>query len=128
VRKAGYDNLSLDQLIRMKDHGVDAEFIRRAKSQGFQNLSLDQLIRLRDAGVLDCQARSAWFTKRLRVKLCIMTGTAMPRSYRGTGVSPVNDRRSVRVHWRYSPPARLPGRVGHVGTGSRGSQKALTPG
>ena len=25
-------------------------------------------------------------------------------------------------------PAPLPGRVGHVGTGSRGSQKTLTPG
>jgi len=25
------------------------------------------------------------------VKFCIMAGTAMPRSYRGTGVSPVND-------------------------------------
>jgi len=53
IRKAGYDNVSLDQLIRMKDHGVDAEFIRRAKAHGFQKLSLDQLIRLRDAGVLD---------------------------------------------------------------------------
>jgi hypothetical protein len=52
IRKAGYDNAPLDQLVRMKDHGVDAEFIRRAKSHGFQNLSVDQLIRLRDAGVI----------------------------------------------------------------------------
>src|SRR5439155_24384012 len=30
------------------------------------------------------------------VKFCIMAGTAMPRSHRGTGISPVNDR-AVRV-------------------------------
>jgi hypothetical protein len=37
----------------MRDHGVDAEFIRRAKSNGFPNLTIDQLIRLRDADVFN---------------------------------------------------------------------------
>jgi hypothetical protein len=37
----------------MRDQGVDAEFLRRAKSQGFQDLSLEQLIRLRRADVLN---------------------------------------------------------------------------
>src|SRR5439155_14452371 len=39
------------------------------------------------------------------VKFCIMAGTAMPRSHRGTGVSPVNDwNRSLCLASHLIPP------------------------
>jgi len=46
----GYENLSLDQLIRMRSHEVTAAFIREARARGFNNLTIEQLINLRING------------------------------------------------------------------------------
>lgn len=44
--KAGYHNLTVDQLIALKIHGVDGEYIRQIRAEGFQP-TVDQLLALR---------------------------------------------------------------------------------
>ena len=44
-----YSNVAIDQLVRLKDHGVSASYIRRMKDKGF-DVSLDEYVRLRDRG------------------------------------------------------------------------------
>jgi len=52
MRSAGFENLSIEGLIRLKNHDVDRDFIRRAKVQGFSNATLEELIRLRNRGTV----------------------------------------------------------------------------
>jgi len=40
----------VEQLIRLRDHGVSASYIQKMKERGLTNLSLDELINLRDRG------------------------------------------------------------------------------
>ncbi|HEY4108291.1 M56 family metallopeptidase [Puia sp.] len=47
----GYHNLSLDKLIEMKEHGVNAGFILSFRKMGYGEISPDQAIRLVDHGV-----------------------------------------------------------------------------
>ncbi len=47
----GYTKLSVDQIITLKIHGVDRNFIRQMKSLGFSNLSVDKLAALKIHGV-----------------------------------------------------------------------------
>jgi beta-lactamase regulating signal transducer with metallopeptidase domain len=47
----GYQNLSLDKLIELKEHGVTADYILSFKKMGYNNISPDQAIELRDHGV-----------------------------------------------------------------------------
>jgi len=51
LRRLGYTNLSVDQLIELKSHGVNPEFIEGLKEQGLANLSVEQLLKLRSHGV-----------------------------------------------------------------------------
>jgi hypothetical protein len=51
LREAGYDNLSLEDLRRARDHGVTKAFIQPVKSHGYGMPSLDEVIRLRDRGL-----------------------------------------------------------------------------
>jgi hypothetical protein len=46
----GYQ-LTLDELIAARDHGVDAGYINEMASAGYQHPSLVQLIKLRDHGI-----------------------------------------------------------------------------
>ena len=41
----------LSELRRARDHGVTRGFIQRVKSRGYSNPSLDEVIRLRDRGL-----------------------------------------------------------------------------
>jgi len=45
--------LSAHDVIKAKVLGITPEFIERARSHGFQNLSMDKLVALRNSGVLD---------------------------------------------------------------------------
>jgi beta-lactamase regulating signal transducer with metallopeptidase domain len=45
--------LSTHDVIKAKVLGISPEFIERARSHGFQNLSMDKLVALRNSGVLD---------------------------------------------------------------------------
>jgi len=51
LNAAGFKNISLDKAIELKDHGVSLEFIRTIGNLGFKNISLDDAIELRDHGV-----------------------------------------------------------------------------
>ena len=48
--------LTEDQLIAARVQGVTPDFVERAKKHGFNNLTIDKLIRLKMTGVLDGQA------------------------------------------------------------------------
>jgi DNA-binding winged helix-turn-helix (wHTH) protein len=50
LKTHGYGSLSIEQLLKLRNHGVTAEFIQRMKSQGFPRLSIEQLVKLRNAG------------------------------------------------------------------------------
>jgi beta-lactamase regulating signal transducer with metallopeptidase domain len=51
VQQAGYADVKPEQLIKLRDHGVDARFMQGMKSNGLDNLSLDELVKLRDHGL-----------------------------------------------------------------------------
>jgi beta-lactamase regulating signal transducer with metallopeptidase domain len=48
--------LDVDDIIRARIQGITKEFIERAVKRGFQNLSLDKLIELKEMGVLETPA------------------------------------------------------------------------
>jgi hypothetical protein len=41
---------TVDELVRLADHGVSIAFIERMRQHGYTHLSVDDLIRLRDHG------------------------------------------------------------------------------
>ena len=47
---------TIDELVGAKIQGVTREFIDRAVKHGFQNLSLEKLIQLKEVGILDSPA------------------------------------------------------------------------
>jgi beta-lactamase regulating signal transducer with metallopeptidase domain len=47
----GYANLSVNQLIQLKTHGVSADYIRRLRALGFSNLPLNKLVAFKIHGV-----------------------------------------------------------------------------
>src|SRR5262245_65784036 len=51
LRRLGYTNLSVDELIKLKTHGVTPEFIEGLKNHGYGSLSIEQLLKLRNHGV-----------------------------------------------------------------------------
>ena len=51
LRRLGYTNLTVDELIDLKSHGVTIEFIEGLKSEGLTNLSVEQLLKLRAHGI-----------------------------------------------------------------------------
>jgi beta-lactamase regulating signal transducer with metallopeptidase domain len=51
MRKLGFDNLSINQLVQFRIHNVNEEFIREARNWGFDNLTPNQLMQLRMAGI-----------------------------------------------------------------------------
>jgi len=52
LQAAGF-KLDIDQAIGAKVQGITPEFIQKARSHGFKDLTLDQLISLKQTGVLD---------------------------------------------------------------------------
>lgn len=48
---AGYGNLSVDDIISLKDHGIDAQFLAGLSKSGWEKLSARDLIAMRDHGV-----------------------------------------------------------------------------
>ena len=51
VRAMGFD-ADFEDVLAMKIHGITPEFIDEARSHGFEDLSVDQLIQLKNADVL----------------------------------------------------------------------------
>ena len=51
LRQLGLTDLSINQIIELSNHGVDPDFIMAMRRLGFSNLPLDQLINLANHGV-----------------------------------------------------------------------------
>ena len=51
LQSAGFAHPELEELIRTKDHAVDPEFIRKIHTLGYEKLELDEFIRMKDHGV-----------------------------------------------------------------------------
>ena len=51
VKRSGLRDVAVRDLVRLRDHGVDLEFIRDLTMIGYANLSADDVVRLRDHGV-----------------------------------------------------------------------------
>lgn len=51
LQSAGFAHPELEELIRAIDHGVDPEFIKSIHTLGYEKLELDEFIRLKDHGV-----------------------------------------------------------------------------
>jgi hypothetical protein len=52
IGSLGHPNLSADQLVALRIHGVSSDFIREVQSHGFKNLNADQLIQLKRLDIL----------------------------------------------------------------------------
>jgi hypothetical protein len=50
MARFGYRNLSADDLVNLRIHGVSADYIQSLQRAGMTHLSADQLVRLRLAG------------------------------------------------------------------------------
>lgn len=51
VKRSGMKGVAVPDLVRLRDHGVDLEFIRDLTMIGYTGLSADDVVRLRDHGV-----------------------------------------------------------------------------
>ncbi|MBX7172184.1 MAG: M56 family metallopeptidase [Pyrinomonadaceae bacterium] len=51
MASVGYKNLSIDELIRLKSIGVNAEYVKALRAAGFDNLTVKELVSLRAVGV-----------------------------------------------------------------------------
>jgi hypothetical protein len=51
LARAGYAGLPVDDFIRLAKHGVTVEFIQGLRYLGYDDLSLDEIIRLKQHGV-----------------------------------------------------------------------------
>jgi hypothetical protein len=51
MRELGFTDLSPDDLVELRDHGVNAAFVQEMRDLGFDNLAPDELVELRDHGV-----------------------------------------------------------------------------
>ena len=59
LHKAGYADLTVDEIIELKIHGVDGRFILEVNGAGFGRLTPRQLRELKIHGVSAAQAREA---------------------------------------------------------------------
>jgi hypothetical protein len=50
LRELGYDRLPISDYIKLRDHGVTASYVRRARALFTEKPSVEQLIRLRSHG------------------------------------------------------------------------------
>ncbi len=51
MRKAGFENLTINQLAQLRTHNITEDYIREVRSWGYDNLSLNQIVQLRVANV-----------------------------------------------------------------------------
>ena len=47
----GYKNVPIDDVVRVRDHGVSPEYLADMKELGLKDLTLAQIVRLRDHGI-----------------------------------------------------------------------------
>jgi hypothetical protein len=50
MKEAGYPKISPDDLVSMRIHGVDAEFVKEVRDHGIKDATIDDLIEMRIHG------------------------------------------------------------------------------
>jgi hypothetical protein len=55
----GYKSVTLDNLIRIRDHGVTPDYAKALKALGYDGLTVDDLVMLRDHGLTAERIRNA---------------------------------------------------------------------
>jgi len=51
VRAAGFSGLSVAQIIELREHDVDADYLKALRDAGFSDLPIEQIVELRDHDV-----------------------------------------------------------------------------
>jgi hypothetical protein len=51
MKEMGFKDLTLAQIVRMRDHGITPGFINHARSRGYQTTDPDEIIRLKNVGL-----------------------------------------------------------------------------
>ena len=47
MKTAGLENLSIEDLVKLRIFKIDSDFIQRAKANGYTSLDVEELVRLR---------------------------------------------------------------------------------
>jgi hypothetical protein len=55
----GYKDLTINDAIRLREHGASPDWIRQVQSLGYPNVSLNDVIRLREQGLTPEAIRDA---------------------------------------------------------------------
>jgi hypothetical protein len=53
MKELGYEGLTSRELIEMKIHGVDADFVRSMHEKGIKDLSIRKLLKIKIHGIFD---------------------------------------------------------------------------
>ena len=51
MKGLGLKDLTLQEIVRLRDHGVTPGFVNHAKARGFKPVNADDLIRLKNGGL-----------------------------------------------------------------------------
>src|SRR5262249_5729435 len=57
--EAGFGKLSMDMMIKARDHGVSSNYPSQLKALGYDKVTLDEMIMLRDHGITPERIRKA---------------------------------------------------------------------
>jgi hypothetical protein len=52
MKALGLKDLTLEQVVRLKDHGVTASFVTRVRDRGFKDATVEELVRLKNSGLV----------------------------------------------------------------------------
>ena len=51
MKELGFKDLTLQQIVRLRDHGITPGFVNHAKARGHKPESVDDLVRLKNGGL-----------------------------------------------------------------------------
>ena len=51
MKELGFKDLTLQQIVRLRDHGITPGFVNHAKARGYKPESVDDLVRLKNGGL-----------------------------------------------------------------------------
>ena len=51
MKEIGLKDLTLPQLVRLRDHGITPGFVNHARARGYKTTDPDELVRLKNGGL-----------------------------------------------------------------------------
>ena len=51
MKALGFKDLSLEQIVRLRDHGITPGFVNHARARGAKPETVDDLVRLKNGGL-----------------------------------------------------------------------------